>query len=37
MDRKKARPAVLPKRLLRSVAVMNVPIDNQHTIHAMLG
>ena len=32
MDRKKPDLRVFPKRRLRAVAVMDVPIDNQHAV-----
>ena len=36
MDREKADAAILPKHFLRSIAVMHVPIDDQHAIELML-
>ena len=35
MDRKKPDPAVSPKSVLRSVAVMHIPIDNQDAIQSV--
>ena len=34
MDRKKADLAVVPEHVLRAVAVMHVPIDDQHAVRA---